>query len=163
MRLTIILPPIPRACDRNHGKNGIAAAGENKRARLIGKMKAVEAMVKQGVKRGELIPRRLWLYRFEQGRSVKDWDNIAAGFKRYQDGIFDALGWGDDCIMDAHVHKEYVEDIPGFSSKQGSVMAGWLAVVMENGPFPVFDGGLCEVVDLARAVYEAATKKGGRV
>lgn len=35
MNLEIILPPAPRACDRNHGKAGIAASGENKRAQWI--------------------------------------------------------------------------------------------------------------------------------
>ena len=97
MELEIILPPAPRACDRNHGKAGIAAAGANKRARLIAKVRALEAMRAQGVPR-TFKPWSMALYVYDRTGRL-DLDNAVATFKRYQDGIFDALDC-DDRVID---------------------------------------------------------------
>lgn len=113
MTLEIILPPPPQACDRNHGKAGIAAAGANKRARLIAKLRTMEAMRAQGVPR-TFKPWSMALYVFDRTGRM-DLDNAVATFKRYQDGIFDALDCDDRVIMALHalrveVHKTKVED-----------------------------------------------------
>lgn len=100
MKLEIILPPAPRACDRNHGKAGIAAAGANKRARLIAKVRALEAMRAQGVP-STFKPRVMELYVFDRTGRM-DLDNAVATFKRYQDGIFDALDCDDRVIESLH-------------------------------------------------------------
>lgn len=104
MTLEIILPPAPRACDRNHGKAGIAAAGANKRARLIAKLRTLEAMRKQGVDRGAFKPKYMCLT-FLDATGRLDADNAVATFKHYQDGIFDALGVDDRNVADMYVRK----------------------------------------------------------
>lgn len=113
MTLEIILPPAPRACDRNHGKAGIAAAGANKKARLIAKLRTLEAMREQDVPR-TFKPWSMALYVYDRTGRL-DLDNAVATFKRYQDGIFDALDCDDRVITALHalrveVHKTKVED-----------------------------------------------------
>ena len=100
MTLEIILPPAPRACDRNHGKAGIAAAGANKKARLIAKLRTLEAMRAQGVPR-TFKPWSMALYVYDRTGRM-DLDNAVATFKRYQDGIFDALDCDDRVIEALH-------------------------------------------------------------
>lgn len=100
MTLEIILPPAPRACDRNHGKAGIAAAGANKKARLIAKLRTLEAMRAQGVPRS-FKPWSMALYVYDRTGRL-DLDNAVATFKRYQDGIFDALDCDDRAIDALH-------------------------------------------------------------
>ena len=111
--LEIILPPAPRACDRNHGKIGVSASGENKRARLIAKVRTLVAMREQDVPR-TFKPWSMALYVYDRTGRM-DLDNAVATFKRYQDGIFDALHCDDRVIMALHalrveVHKTKVED-----------------------------------------------------
>ena len=104
MTLEIILPPPPQACDRNHGKAGIAAAGANKRARLIAKLRTLEAMRVQGVGKGAFKPKYMCLT-FLDATGRLDADNAVASFKHYQDGIFDALETDDRNVADMYVRK----------------------------------------------------------
>lgn len=105
MKLEIILPPAPRACDRNHGKAGIAAAGANKRARLIAKVRALEAMRAQGVSYDDGFKPKYMCLTFLDATGRLDADNAVATFKHYQDGIFDALRTDDRNVADMYVRK----------------------------------------------------------
>lgn len=104
MKLEIILPPAPRACDRNHGKAGIAAAGANKRARLIAEARTLEAMRMQGVARGSFTPKYMCLTVLDATGKM-DLDNAVATFKHFQDGVFDAIGADDRSLRDIYARK----------------------------------------------------------
>lgn len=133
MKLEIILPPAPRACDRNHGKAGIAAAGSNKRARLIAKVRALEAMRAQGVPR-TFKPRVMELYVFDRTGRM-DLDNAVATFKRYQDGIFDALDCDDRAVEVMHALRVSVRKV-----KHGDwrPLHRWTRCVLSDGPMCMF-------------------------
>ena len=102
--LEIILPPAPRACDRNHGKIGVSASGENKRARLIAKARTLEAMCVQGVARGSFTPKYMCLTVLDATGKM-DLDNAVATFKHFQDGVFDAIGADDRSLCDIYARK----------------------------------------------------------
>lgn len=124
--LVIILPPPPKACDRNHGKHGIAAAGENKRARLIAKARTLETLRARGMDACDFRPCNITLWMLDNsGR--RDWDNAVSSFKHYQDGIFDALGCDDRNIRAAHF--AFCKH-PGISPRNAA--NGWFAVMLSN-------------------------------
>lgn len=101
MTLEIILPPAPRACDRNHGKFGILAAGAIKRARLIARVKMRGEMERAGLVRGGFTPQYMHLATYDKTGRM-DVDNCVATYKHYQDGLFDALGVNDKSIACVH-------------------------------------------------------------
>ena len=99
MMLSIDLPPIPKALDVNHGRrNGLARAAAVRRARGVGRIAALDAMLRLGIRRGEFRPRFVWLVTGWRGHRV-DYDNRLANVKAYQDGVFDALGVNDNEVV----------------------------------------------------------------
>lgn len=95
MILTIELPPVNKKLDVNHGVfHRLGRSGAVKQARSVGKRMALEAMSRQGVRRGEYRPRFAWLVTYWYQYRV-DYDNRLANVKAYQDGVFEALGVDD--------------------------------------------------------------------
>ena len=113
MTLEIILPPCPARVRPQPREGGDCRRRGEQEGTADSKLRTLEAMRAQGVPR-TFKPWSMALYVYDRTGRM-DLDNAVATFKRYQDGIFDALHCDDRVIMALHalrveVHKTKVED-----------------------------------------------------